>query len=268
MQNLHYTYDPVGNITHIQDDAQQTIYFANAQVEPSSDYVYDALYRLIEATGRENAAAVGAPPQPEGPWPTGSFPSPDATRRLYPALPLRPRRQHRRRCAHRARQLARPSHGSWTRYYALRHRQQPSARDLARPTPDWNSSSATDKIAVPPRRARQHAQPATPPPDRFDLRWDWSDMIHTIDLGGGGRAWYQYGIDKQRSRKRIVRNPAVNGTLREDRIYLGGYELYRRYTSDPHEPVEEIESHHLFEGDQRVLLVDDVITASPRQSAT
>ena len=29
MQNLRYTYDPAGNITHIRDDAQQTIYFNN-----------------------------------------------------------------------------------------------------------------------------------------------------------------------------------------------------------------------------------------------
>ena len=54
MQNLHYTYDPAGNITHIRDDAQQTIYFRNKRVEPSNDYTYDALYRLIEATGREH----------------------------------------------------------------------------------------------------------------------------------------------------------------------------------------------------------------------
>ena len=41
-------------------------FFRNQQVEPSSDYIYDALYRLIEATGRENDAAIGAPPQLEG----------------------------------------------------------------------------------------------------------------------------------------------------------------------------------------------------------
>ena len=33
LQNLHYNYDPAGNITHIQDDAQQTIYFRNKRVE-------------------------------------------------------------------------------------------------------------------------------------------------------------------------------------------------------------------------------------------
>jgi hypothetical protein len=61
VQNLHYTYDPVGNITHIRDDAQQTIYFKNKRVEPSADYTYDAIYRLFEATGREHLGQAGIP---------------------------------------------------------------------------------------------------------------------------------------------------------------------------------------------------------------
>ena len=60
LQNLHYTYDPAGNITHIQDDAQQTIFFRNQRVEPSNDYTYDALYRLIQATGREHLGQATA----------------------------------------------------------------------------------------------------------------------------------------------------------------------------------------------------------------
>jgi hypothetical protein len=59
MQNLHYTYDPTGNSIHIRDDAQQTIYFRNKRVEPSSDYTYDAIYRLIEVAGREHLGQVG-----------------------------------------------------------------------------------------------------------------------------------------------------------------------------------------------------------------
>ena len=62
IQNLSYTYDPVGNISHIQDDAQQSVFFRNQWVDPSSDYVYDPLYRLIEATGREHLGQVGAHP--------------------------------------------------------------------------------------------------------------------------------------------------------------------------------------------------------------
>src|SRR6185312_15837521 len=80
LQNLHYTYDAVGNVTTIEDDAQPTIWFANQHVEPNNRYVYDALYRLIEATGREDAEAVGAPAHAEEGWPRGAVPSPDSTR--------------------------------------------------------------------------------------------------------------------------------------------------------------------------------------------
>lgn len=56
LQDLTYTYDPVGNITHIVDAAQEPVFNANQQVNPASDYTYDALYRLIAATGREHPA--------------------------------------------------------------------------------------------------------------------------------------------------------------------------------------------------------------------
>ena len=78
-----------------------------------------------------------------------------------------------------------------------------------------------------------------------------------IDLGGGGTACYQYGIGKQRTRKRIVNQ--------NDLADYWETHLSRRLRALPPLQrqrsmlVEEIESHHLFEGEQRVLLVDDVI---------
>src|SRR5207253_4043889 len=65
LQDLRYTYDPAGNITHIQDDAKQAVYFNGQVVEPHCDYGYDALYRLIEAKGREH---IGQLAQPETTW--------------------------------------------------------------------------------------------------------------------------------------------------------------------------------------------------------
>ena len=56
LQDLNYTYDPVGNITQIWDKAWQIVFNNNQQVEPKSTYTYDALYRLLEATGREHPA--------------------------------------------------------------------------------------------------------------------------------------------------------------------------------------------------------------------
>ena len=49
----HYSYDPVGNITHIEDAAQAVHHFRNQRTAPVSTYQYDTLYQLIEATGRE-----------------------------------------------------------------------------------------------------------------------------------------------------------------------------------------------------------------------
>ncbi|MEK6675309.1 MAG: RHS repeat-associated core domain-containing protein, partial [Planctomycetota bacterium] len=255
VQNLHYTYDPVGNITHIQDDAQQTVWFANQQVEPSNDYIYDALYRLIEATGRENSAAVGAPPHREGPWSTGSIPSPDATRNYtqrygYDSVGNVITMQHI------AANFPGEPDGSWTRDYAY------AFDDPAQPASNrlWQTWESGDRTKAVTYRHDPHGNmlnlAKTEP--GLDIRWDWRDMIRALDLQGGGDAFYNYGIDKQRTRKCLKRN----GSGIEDRIYLGGYELYRRTVSGA--VVEEIESLHLFEGEQRVLLVDDVIVAAPQ----
>ena len=60
LQDLRYTYDPVGNPTQVSDRAQQDTFFRNQVVKPAARYVYDALYRLIEATGREHLGQAGA----------------------------------------------------------------------------------------------------------------------------------------------------------------------------------------------------------------
>jgi RHS repeat-associated protein len=54
LQNIDYTYDPVGNITRTDDRSWETVFCYNQQVEPIADYTYDALYRLIQATGRQH----------------------------------------------------------------------------------------------------------------------------------------------------------------------------------------------------------------------
>jgi hypothetical protein len=64
LQNLSYTYDPAANITEIRDEAQQTVFFDNAVVTPSAAYEYDAIYRLIQASGREQAGGA-ADSQPD-----------------------------------------------------------------------------------------------------------------------------------------------------------------------------------------------------------
>ncbi|OBS39255.1 toxin [Pseudomonas syringae pv. syringae] len=61
LQQLNYSYDPVGNILLVNDASQPDRYCDNQLIEPISHYRYDTLYQLIEATGREvrNGASHG-----------------------------------------------------------------------------------------------------------------------------------------------------------------------------------------------------------------
>lgn len=248
VQNLHYTYDPVGNVMHIQDDAQDAVYFSGQFVEPSNDYTYDALYRLIEATGRENAAAVAPPPARETPWPTGAFAAADALRNYT-----------QRYTYDSAGNFIDLSHvpavgNGWTRHYTTKV-------DSNRLDRTW---IGTDTAAAVTYYHDPHGNllnlNAVAPPDPanawgLDLVWDWRDMIQRLDLGGGGVARYAYGMDKERTRKHITRT----GGIVEDRLYLPGYELYRRRDGAGN-VVEEIDTLHLFESTQRTLIVDDVLS--------
>ena len=77
--------------------------------------------------------------------------------------------------------------------------EQPAVADLARRQP----RAGRDRIATTATATCSTSRNTAP---GLDLRWDWRDMIRALDLQGGGDAFYNYGIDKQRTRKRIERN--------------------------------------------------------------
>jgi RHS repeat-associated protein len=250
LQQLSYTYDAVGNITEITDEAFAPVFFQNRAVDARNRYEYDALYRLIRASGRENGASIGPPRYVEGAAPRVQFP-------VMTADPQAQRRYTQSFAYDEVGNVMQIQHaagiGSWTRQF----------------TPDTASNrllASQDGGATPVSyRGDLHGNmlnlAGTSPAQ--DLRWDFRDMIASVDLAGGGRAYYAYDSGKQRTRKRLVRATGSGGI--EDRVYLGGYERYRRYApGNTTTPVEEIESHHLLEGDERVLLVDDVVRASGR----
>ena len=101
LQDLRYTYDPVGNPTLVRDHAQQRVFFRNRVVDPSASYTYDALYRLIEATGREHLGQASGRSAASGPARrdrrAAGGPAPAGRRRrdgpLHRAVPLRRGRQ-------------------------------------------------------------------------------------------------------------------------------------------------------------------------------
>ncbi|MBB1642974.1 SpvB/TcaC N-terminal domain-containing protein [Sphingobacterium sp. UME9] len=54
VQNINYTYDPVGNVTCAFDTSIETIFNNNQKIDPVFDHQYDSLYRLIQASGRQH----------------------------------------------------------------------------------------------------------------------------------------------------------------------------------------------------------------------
>ena len=241
VQDLRYTYDPVGNITEIRDDAFQPTFFQNQQVDAVSRYIHDALYRLTESTGRENFQASGAPRQFEDdPFPV-QFPvsTADALRNYtqtynYDSVGNLLQMRH----------LSVPR--QWTRNYT-------NAPDSNRLLQTWEGS---DPIGAVQYRYDAHGNTLNLEKVSLDqsIRWDYRDMIRAFNLLGGGWAYYNYDTGKQRTRKVIE---SQSGVKRWERLYLDGFEIYRRYANGV--VVEEIESLHLFAGEQRLLLVEDVL---------
>jgi len=85
------------------------------------------------------------------------------------------------------------------------------------------------------------------------MEWDSEDRLKTVDLGGGGTAHYVYDAAGQRVRKVIE---SQNGARRKERIYLGGFEVYREYESDGETVELERESLHVMDDKQRIAMVE------------
>lgn len=61
LQHLEYEYDPVGNITSLEDKLETTRYFNNQRIDPINRYRYDSQYQLVEASGREVSRPANGP---------------------------------------------------------------------------------------------------------------------------------------------------------------------------------------------------------------
>jgi|GEM_PF-6798343 len=61
LQDLHYGYDPLGNVLSIEDHARPQRHFANQRIEPLCEYRYDSLGQLCEASGWEAGASRRGP---------------------------------------------------------------------------------------------------------------------------------------------------------------------------------------------------------------
>jgi len=211
LQDLHYTYDPVGNITEVVDDAQQTYFFQNNVVQPLKKYNYDALYRLKKATGREHAN-TGAPHHEDLAHLSG-IPSANSVAAVqnytqyydYDKVGNISKVKH-----------IRASGGSWTRTYFYDHNNA-NNQLLRTNIGGLNYLYEYDNA---------HGN-MTKMPHLQALTWNFQDQLRVVELNtSGDMAYYNYDGSGQRVRKVVKKGNKIT-----ERLYLGGVERYREYSS-------------------------------------
>ena len=216
LQDLSYHYDPAGNITAINDGAQQTIFFDNQVVTPENTYVYDAVYRLVEATGREHVGTGGSS---ETTWNdsgrTGlAHPSDGGAMRRYTERYEYDAAGNILRLRHLA-----GAQGTWNRGYEYG---EPSLTE-----PSSHSNRLTRTVvgngAGEPYQYDAHGNIITMP-HVVGYGWDFADRLKQSDLGVGNVVHYVYNAAGERIRKVVEKD----GVVTAQRFYLGSLEIFRR----------------------------------------
>lgn len=244
LQDLTYTYDPAGNIISIRDAAQQPVYFNNQVVSADNEYVYDALYRLINTEGREH---VGQAAQPQTTWNDEfrinlAHPNDGQAMRHYQEAYEYDVVGNLLQVAHAA------VNGNWTRSYDY---------DEPHPNPANNRLTSTSVGAVKEPYTYDAHGNITQMPHLPLMQWDFKDQLHVtqsqvVNNGSPEQTYYVYNATGQRVRKITERQ---NGTKKQERLYLGAFELYREFNGGGSTNLER-ETLNVMEQEQRIALVE------------
>ncbi|MEV4704429.1 SpvB/TcaC N-terminal domain-containing protein [Actinoplanes sp. NPDC049316] len=228
VQDLAYTYDPVGNLTRIRDAAQKVVIHDGRRVEPVASFTCDALYRLVEAGGREHIGQTAFDTAPAGDRRDRPFVGVRAGPNDLQALRTYTETYRYDLAGNLERMRHVAAGGGWTRTYAY------GEASLLEPARTGNrlSSTAVGGQVLPVETysytdARGvDGNGGITAVNGAELRWDDKDRLHRADLGGGGIAWYTYDAGGRRMRKVIE---SQDGIRRKERIYLGPFEVFREY---------------------------------------
>jgi RHS repeat-associated protein len=264
-QDLAYTYDPAGNITHIQDNAQQTIYFNNRRVEPSADYTYDAIYRLIQASGREQLGLTGG--VPDAPWPSNyndvprvqlAHPGDGNAMGTYDEQYQYDNTGNFLKLIHTG---SNPASPGWNRTYVYRE------ASLLEPGKISNRLTRTTLAGTVPwieNYTHDLHGNMTGMPQLQQMQWDFKDRllmsqrqaVNPGDADGGvhkgERTFYVYGAGGERVRK--VTESAAGKKIKE-RLYGGVVEVYREYDGAGNTTLER-QTLHVMDNKRRIALVE------------
>jgi RHS repeat-associated protein len=262
LQDLSYTYDAAGNVTHIRDqaDIHNVIYFSNKRVEPSTDYSYDAIYRLIRATGREHLGQTsGQLNQPTPPDPNNAFhmklPHPGDGNAVgtYVEEYIYDQVGNILELRHRGSDPANPG---WRRSYVY---EELSTIEGGKKSNRLSETVLGNGVSQPAENYAHdaHGNMASMPHLSL-MQWGYRDQLfatarQVVNGGTPETTWYVYDAAGQRMRKVTERK---NGGRKEERIYLGSFEIYREYTGNGDDLKLERETLNVMDDKERVALIE------------
>ena len=238
LQDLTYTYDPVGNLVQTDDGAAQSVFFAGAVVSPGGQFTYDPSYRLRTAGGREHASLGMQPDSREPAMPTVPHPNDANAVRSYTETYTYDEVGNITGLSH-----ASPAN-SWTRRYQY----APGTNRLA-------AHSVPGDPAAGPFSAVFGHDPGgnvVAMPGMTAMVWNHAGKLVGADLGGGGSVTFHHDGGGNRVRKVWQRL----GGLREERLYLGQHEVFRRYRAGT--LVFERRSLRVANGSRQAVLIETI----------
>lgn len=268
-QDLSYTYDAGGNVTYAYDGSQDVVFFRNKRVEPSSVYTYDALYRLIEATGREHLGQNGS------------------------AQPYGQRDAHLFNTAHQHDQHAMgryteyykydvagnilsvqhqsndPSRKGWTRHYSYKEPSQLEKHKFSNRLSSTRVGSKEDFYKYDGLEGLMGE--ITSMTGMEKMIWDFHDRLHATATqrseGTPAMTWYNYNDGGHRVRKQTYSQaePGAEPRLLNERLYLGSYEVYREYDRNG-EVFHETHTLDISKDNRRIVLIEMPYGDADRQT--
>lgn len=241
LQDLSYSFDAVGNICRIADQAQDTVFFNGAVVSATGDYTYDALYRLVRASGREHANGAIAVDAYDLPRRVMPMPGDGSAMRNYAQYYEYDKAGNMTRMSHTA------GNGAFLHQWTRQFTNDGSSNRLL--------SSQVGAGPVESYTYDLHGN-MTSMPHLQDLVWDHEDHLVRLNKAGGNAdsdfnsAWYQYDSSGHRARKTVTH---ANGVT-EQRLYLGALEVYVQ--SQPGKTLVRRDTVHVVDGSKRIAMVE------------
>jgi hypothetical protein len=233
------------------------VFHANQRVDPAYDYIYDPIYRLIEATGRENIGQSAF-----------LFDPPDGNYRDYPFVgaadlnDLQALRNFTERYDYdsvgnfeKVVHLAKHGAGRWTRTYAYNKDSliEPAKKSnrLSRTTLQTNGNPVTEPYSY-DAHGNIMRMPHLP-----IMQWDFKDQLgatsrQAVNAGSAETAFYVYDAGGQRARK-VSERP--NSARKNERFYIGGFEVYREFAGGGAVALERY-TLHVMDDKRRIAIVE------------